>query len=128
MYKKYIEELKNGKQIRIKYNEKNYDNCENNGWWSEELWCYDGVFDSFKCYYPMSSYEKDFYTSHTQSETESFLREAIKDSDSKNGEITVTNIILECCGTSNRSLSIRKAAIEKINNMSDEEIKRRILL
>lgn len=27
----YINELKNGKQIRIIYNKKRYDNCENQG-------------------------------------------------------------------------------------------------
>ena len=73
MYKKYIEELKNGKQIRIKYNKQNHDYCEEDGWWSEEFWVYDGTSDLFKCYYPVSSYEKNFYTAHIQSETESFL-------------------------------------------------------
>ena len=97
MYKKYIEELKNGKQIRIKYNKQNHDYCEEDGWWSEELWCYDNNLGSFKCYYPVSSYEKNFYTAHVQSETESFLRESIRDSDNEYGDATVVDIIVKDC-------------------------------
>ena len=128
MYKKYIEELKNGKQIRIKYNKQNHDYCEEDGWWSEELWCYDNNLDLFKCYYPVSSYEKNFYTAHVQSETESFLRESIRDSDNEYGDAIVTDIIIEDCNIPISSLSIREAAMEKIKNMSDEELKLRILL
>lgn len=128
MYKKYIKELKNGKQIRIKYNKQNHDYCEEDGWWSEELWCYDNVLDLFKCYYPVSSYEKDYYTSHDQRETELFLKEPVRDFDNEDGDATVTDIIVEDCGISNSSLSIREAAMEKIKTMSDEELKQRILL
>lgn len=128
MYKKYIEELKNGKQIRIKYNKQNHDYCEEDGWWSEELWCYDNNLDLFKCYYPVSSYGKDFYTTHIQSETESFIKEAVRDFDDENRDATVIDIIVEGCNILNGSLSIREAAIEKIKTMSDEELKRRILL
>ena len=39
--------LKNGKQIRITYNKNNHDYCEDDGWWSEELWCYDNNLDLF---------------------------------------------------------------------------------
>lgn len=35
------------------------------GWWTEELWIYD---DGYKCYYPTSTYNKDFYTLHTEKE------------------------------------------------------------
>ncbi len=128
IYNKYIRELKNGKKIRVKYNKQNHDYCEEDGWWSEELWVYDSILDLFKCYYPISSYEKDFYTAHTQSETESFFRESIRDSDKKHGEVTVTDIIIEDCGVSNSSLSIRELAIEKMKTMSDDEIKNRMLL
>ena len=128
MEKKYIEELKNGKQIRITYNKNNHDWCEDGGWWSEELWCYDSNLDLFKCYYPVSSYEKDFFTNHTQSETESFLRESIRDTNPDYGEVTVTNIIIEGCNIPVNSLSIRELALEKIKNMSDEELKHRLLL
>lgn len=41
MEEKYIEELKNGKKIRLKFKSPIYDNCEDGGWWSEELWIYD---------------------------------------------------------------------------------------
>lgn len=128
MYKKYIEELKNGKQIRIKYNVKNHDFCEEDGWWSEELWCYDCSLDLFKCYYPVSSYKKDFFTSHTQNETESFLRETIKDCDDEYGEGSVTNIVIEDCNIPISTLSIRELAVEKIKTMSDEELKIRLFL
>ena len=128
MYKKYIEELKNGKQIRIKYKEPNHDGCEEAGWWSEELWCYDNVLDLFKCYYPVSSYEKDFYSAFIQADTESFLRESIRDADNEYGDATVTDIIIEDCGIPNSSLSIREAAMMKIKTMSDEELKQILLL
>lgn len=128
MYQKYIEELKNGNQIRIKYNKKNHDYCEEDGWWSEELWCYDSNLDLFKCYYPVSSYEKGFYSAFIQADTEIFLRESIRDADNEYGDATVTDIIVENCDIPSSSLSIREAAMEKIKTMSDEELKQRILL
>lgn len=82
----------------------------------------------FKCYYPVSSYEKDFYTSHTENETIGFLRETIRDYCNKYDEKTVTDIIVEDCKIEVSSLSIRELAIEKIKTMSDEEIKRRMFL
>ena len=127
MYQKYIEELKNGKQIRIKYKEPNHDYWED-GWWSEELWCYDNNLDLFKCYYPVSSYEKGFYSAFIKSDTECFLRESIRDFNNEYGDATVTDIIIEDCGIPNSSLSIREAAMEKIKTMSDEELKQRLLL
>lgn len=115
--------MKNGKQIRIKYNTRWYDGLENEGWWSEELWVYDSTLKLFKCYYPVSSYEKNFYTTHVQSETESFLRESIRDFDNEYGDATVTDIIVEDCNIPVSSLSIQKDAIDTIKNMSDEELK-----
>lgn len=105
-----------------------HDHCEENSEWKEELWCYDSVLDLFKCYYPISTYEKDFYTTHNQNETEFFLRESIRDSDNEYDDATVTDIIVEDCNIPISSLSIREAAMEKIKNMSDEELKQRILL
>lgn len=105
-----------------------HDHCEENSGWKEELWCYDSVLDLFKCYYPISTYEKDFYTTHNQNETEFFLRESIRDSDNEYDDATVTDIIVEDCNIPISSLSIREAAMEKIKNMSDEELKQRILL
>ena len=127
MYKYYIGCLKNGKQIRIKYNKRFHDCCEDDGWWSEELWCYDSNLDLFKCYYPISSYDKDFFTNHTQSETESFLRESIRDSNPEYGEVTVTDIVVEDCNIPVSSLSIREQVIKMINMMTDEELKRLFL-
>ena len=127
MYKKYIEKLKNGKRIRIKYNVKNHDYCED-GWWSEELWCYDSELDLFKCYYPVSSYEKDFFTTHTHNETENFLREVVRDSDDKYGDATVTDIIAEDCCATVSSFPIRETVLEKIKSMSDEDLKKIMLL
>ena len=128
MYEKYIKELKNGKRIRIKYSVKNHDYCDEDGWWSEELWCYDSELDLFKCYYPVSSYEKDFFTTHTQNETESFLRESIRDFKEIYCKKTVTDIIVEDCCTAVNSSSIREAVLEKIKSMSDEDLKKIMLL
>lgn len=120
--------MKNNKQIRIKYNKKNYDYCEDNGWWSEELWLYDCQLDLFKCFYPVSSYEENFYTSHAENEVIGFLGESVRDFDNKYDKKTVTDIIVEEREISAGSLSIRELAIEKMKTMSDEEIKRRMFL
>ena len=124
----YVEELKNGKQIRIKYNKLVHDWIEDYSGWMEELWCYDNKLDLFKCYYPTSTYEKDFYTTHTEDETKDFMDEAVKDSDNEYDDAIVTDIVVEDCSIPVSSLSIREAAIEKLKTMTDEEIKRRILL
>ena len=124
----YVEELKNGKQIRIKYNKSIHDWIEDDSGWMEELWCYDNKLDLFKCYYPTSTYEKDFYTTHTEDETKDFMDEAVKDSDNEYDDAIVTDIVVEDCSIPVSSLSIREAAIEKLKTMTDEEIKRRILL
>ena len=124
----YVEELKNGKQIRIKYNKLVHDWIEDDSGWMEELWCYDNKLDLFKCYYPTSTYEKDFYTTHTESETKDFMDEAVKDSDNEYDDAIVTDIVVEDCSIPVNSLSIREAAIEKLKTMTDEEIKLKILL
>ena len=128
MQNNYVEELKNGKQIRIKYNKLVHDWIEDDSGWMEELWCYDNKLDLFKCYYPTSTYEKDFYTTHTEDETKDFMDEAVKDSDNEYDDAIVTDIVVEDCSIPVSSLSIREAAIEKLKTMTDEEIKRRILL
>ena len=121
----YLNELRAGKQLRIKYNKKNYDGCDDEGWWSEELLMYDRAIDLFKCYYPTSTYEKDFYTIHTEEQTKSFMDEA--EIDKERDEELVTDIIVEGCDIPN-SLSVREAAIQKLKRMTDEEIKQKILL
>ena len=124
----YVEELKNGKQIRIKYNKLVHDWIEDDSGWMEELWCYDNKLDLFKCYYPTSTYEKDFYTTHTEDETKDFMDEAVKDFDNEYDDAIVTDIVVEDCSIPGSSLSIREAAIEKLKTMTDEEIKLKILL
>ena len=124
----YVEELKNGKQIRIKYNKLVHDWIEDDSGWMEELWCYDNKLDLFKCYYPTSTYEKNFYTTHTEDETKDFMDEAVKDSDNEYDDAIVTDIVVEDCSIPVSSLSIREAAIEKLKTMTDEEIKLKILL
>ena len=124
----YVEELKNGKQIRIKYNKLVHDWIEDDSGWMEELWCYDNKLDLFKCYYPTSTYEKDFYTNHTEDETRNFMDEAVRDSDNEYDDAIVTDIVVEDCSIPVSSLSIREAAIEKLKTMTDEEIKLKILL
>ena len=128
MQNNYVKELKNGKQIRIKHNKFIHDYVDDNSGWMEELWCYDNKLDLFKCYYPTSTYEKDFYTTHTEDETKDFMDEAVKDSDNEYDDAIVTDIVVEDCSIPVSSLSIREAAIEKLKTMTDEEIKRRILL
>lgn len=125
MRNNYVEELKNGKQIRIKYDELVHDYVERDSGWKEELWRYDSQLDLFKCYYPISTYERNFYTVHTEDSTKRFMDEAEIDKE-RNDEL-VTDIIVEDCNIPN-SISVREAAIEKIKRMTDEEIKQKILL
>lgn len=128
MQNNYMEELKNGKQIRIKYNTFIHDWVDDDSGWMEELWCYDSKLDLFKCYYPTSTYEKDFYTTHTKQQTKSFMEEAIKDFKNEYEDIGVLDIIIENSNIPVNTLTIQEAAIEKLKTMTDEEIKRRILL
>ena len=37
----FFDKLDHGCQIRVTYDKQFHDDCENHGWWSEELWCYD---------------------------------------------------------------------------------------
>ena len=128
MQNNYVKELKNGKQIRIKYNKFIHDWVDDNSGWMEELWCYDNKLDLFKCYYPTSTYEKDYYTTHTEEQTQSFMEEAIRDFDNEYEDADVLDIIIENSTIPVSTLTIREAAIEKLKTMTDEEIKRRILL
>ena len=122
MYQKYIEELKNGKQIRITYNQQNQD-FWTNGWWSEELWCYDNKLKLFKCFYPISSYQSNYHTTHKQKEIEVLFRELFIDCENIN-ESTIEKVNIEEQNVLSGSLTIKELAIEKIKTMSDDEIKR----
>ena len=126
MQNNYVEELKSGKQIRVKYNKFIHDWVEDDSGWMEELWCYDSKLDLFKCYYPTSTYERDFCTTHTEEQTKSFMEDAARDFN--NEEADVLDIIVENSNIPVGTLTIREAAIEKIKTMTDKEIKRRILL
>ena len=94
----------------------------------EELWCYDNKLDLFKCYYPTSTYEKDFYTTHTEEQTKSFMEEAVRDFNNKCEDADVLDIIIKNSNIPVSILAIREAAIEKLKTMTDDEIKRRTLL
>lgn len=102
------------------------------GWWKEELWSYDDKTGKFKCYYPVSSYDKDFYTTYDEELLKFTLREDIRDYNNDEDNRTVSGIIVEAgiivedCSTSINSVSLREAAIERIKTMSDDEIRRRI--
>ena len=127
MQNNYIEELKNGKQIRVKYNRLIHDWIEDDSGWMEELWYYDSKLDLFKCYYPTSTYEKDFYTTHTEEQTKSFMEETVRDFNDECEDGDVSDIIIENSNMSVSTLTIREAAIEKLKTMTDEEIKRILL-
>lgn len=128
MQNNYVEKLKNGKQIRIKYNKLVHDWVEDDSGWMEELWCYDDQLDLFKCYYPTSTYEKDFYTTHTEEQTKSFMEETVRDFNNECEDADVLDIIIENSNMPVSTLTIRETAIEKLKTMTDDEIKRRILL
>lgn len=120
----YTVMLKQGKQIRVKYDGKNDDGCYESGWWLEELWVYDHNSNLFRCYYPVSSYEKEYYTTHTEKETISAMEDAIWNSQNKDGYAMVTDIIVEELGCEISSLSVREQMMKEISCMSDEELSR----
>ncbi len=99
MQNNYVEELKSGKQIRIKYDELVHDWVSNDSGWKEELWRYDSRLNLFKCYYPISTYERNFYTVHTEDATKKFMDEAERDKE--RNEENVADIIVEDCNIPN---------------------------
>lgn len=120
----YLNELKNGKHLRIKYGVKNHDFFEDDGWWSEELWVYERE-NLFLCFYPISSYEKNFYTDHSERETVNFIKDAIRDFKNKSdNENVVIDMILEESGSVINSLSIKELVKIKIDNMTDDELRK----
>ena len=61
-------------------------------------------------------------------QTQSFMEEAVRDFDNEYEDVDILDIIIENLTISVSTLTIREAAIEKLKTMTDEEIKRRILL
>ena len=114
----FFDKLDHGCQIRVTYDKLFHDDCENHGWWSEELWCYDKKTDMYRCYYPVSSYKKGFYTKHTRDQAETFygdIKWALKNNELKNIQVEKIECILE-------NKSIREYIMNKINNMSEDEL------
>lgn len=132
---KLIQLIKNGKQIRVTYDGKNDDGCDDPGWWSEELWCYDKEQDMFRCYYPKSSYEKDFYTEHTAREAESVMQDAIWLYEHRNedrDEVMVSKLRIEDCYVEpkvpNNALPTKDKVMQKINAMTEKELEILLLM
>ena len=72
MFEDYIAKLKQGKQLIVRYNDKCED-CLGN-WWLEELYCYDNKSKMYRCYYPVSTFDKIFYTTHSENEMNFLLK------------------------------------------------------
>ena len=70
-----------------------HDWVSNDSGWKEELWRYDSRLNLFKCYYPISTYERNFYTVHTEGATKKFMDEAKRDKE--RNEENVADIIVE---------------------------------
>lgn len=75
----YISELHKGNKIRITYNRMIDDHIS--GGWTEELWSYNNANTDkqYVCKYPISTYEKEFYTTHTLKQAMSNIQESIND-------------------------------------------------
>lgn len=56
------------------------------------------------------------------------MEDAARDFDNKCEDVDVSDIIVENSNVPVGTLTIREAAIEKLKTMTDDEIKRRILL
>jgi hypothetical protein len=123
----YINMLKNGKQIRIIYNKKRYDDCENQGWWFEELYCYNNKLNLFICYYPNSSYKPTFFTIHSENYIIDEINNAIKRKRNSSEHKTTTEILIEVCNKAACKLNIKELAIERIKCMNEKEVMDTIL-
>lgn len=119
--KEYIALMKTGHQIRIKYKESNEDHCSPSGWWKEELWQYDELTDKFFLYYPVSSYDNEFYSVFSEEMTESFIDEALYDF---NNNHNVKDIILESHNINKKYVTLKEYVLDKIDKMDDVELKK----
>ena len=60
---------------------------------------------------------------HLEREMEIFIKFAIIDNDNEYGEQKVTDIIIEDCNVHNNNSTVKEIMIEKIKNMTDDEVK-----
>lgn len=127
--KNYLRELKNGKQLRIKFNGRFYDEQKERGWWSEELYLYNKTLGMFLRYYPTSSYDKDFYIVLSDFEAEYFIREAIDDYEHmlehgcEGNKVFPVEFVLEKCDIPDNHPSIREFVMQKISGMTDDQLR-----
>lgn len=124
---KLIELMLNGKQIRVTFRDKIEDDCDPVGWWSQELWKYNQITHMFECYYPISTYEGTVYTAFHEDDTDDWMDSYLTENSlGENGSI-------KCIQTEDNpdfdiasSKTLKDMAIEKIQNMEDDEIIRRL--
>lgn len=124
----YVSRLKEGKQVRIKYRrfQNDWTGTNNTSGYQEELWSFDSSLGLFKCRYPVSTYDKDFFTTHSEDYIVSNFREIVSDADKRRGDYSVEDIIVEDNDIQVSTLSLFEQAVEKMKTMSDEEIRRRL--
>lgn len=113
----------NGKQIRITFKEATDDGWDPPGWSKQELWRYNKQKDLFECSYPISSYDKNFYTTYDKKTADAVMHEYMTEWSSYDDGI-VESIKAEddpVCSIDGGK-SIKEMSIEKIKDMSDDEI------
>lgn len=119
----YISELKNGNKIRITYNHMIDDYI--GGGWTEELWSYNNANTDKKyvCEYPISTYEKGFYTTHTLKQAMSNIQESINDlaeSSNDKQDIAAIKITVESDDGLNLEKSFEEKYLEQMKQLNDE--------
>lgn len=126
----YIKRLKNGKQLRIKFDKPHKDSSDN--WWKEELICYDEKLNIFKCYFRESSYDENYcnYYSEDSLKDKLFLEEwnlriykdKNFDEDDCMDSVLTIDMVLEKNTIPNTSVSPMALFIEKISYFTNEEL------
>lgn len=119
----YISELHNGNKIRITYNRMT-DDCLGGGW-TEELWSYNNseTDQQYICEYPISTYEKEFYTTHTLEHTKANMQEAIIDlntSSNSSQYVVAIKIALESNEGFDLEKSLEEKYLEQMKQLKDE--------
>lgn len=113
----YVDELLKGKAVRVTYKRFIEDFMGDGSGWNEELWTYDDTLKMCKLFYPVSSYEKGFFTYHSLSEAELDLRNIDRDEDVKS--VAVENNI----DNSIESKELKDVAKEIFNNLNEERLR-----